>query len=138
LEDPGVDGTIILKLILKKSFGNDWTVFEWDKWSVFVNKEMNILFPKNVKNFLLAEDQSPSPEGLCSTDIVSCWWCPCCVGTGEWLWGHADYMYYSGRQYEHWLSLNQNSFTNNNKQNFHTMLYSDLPQDIQRKMVQGL
>jgi len=70
-----------------------------------------------VKNFLLAEDQSPSPEGLCSADIGSCWWCPCCVGIGVWLWGHAHYMDCTGRQYEHWLSLKQISLIINKMQN---------------------
>jgi len=127
-----------IKLILKKSDDRGWTGLTWDTWPAFVNKAINILFPWNVKNFILAEDQSLSPEEICSTDIVSCWWCPCSVGVGVWLWGHADYMNYTGRQYEHSLRLNQNSLTINKKQNIHTMFNGDLPHDIQRTKVQEL
>jgi hypothetical protein len=48
------------------------------------------------------------------------------------------YMKYTDKQYEHWLSLNQYSLTINNKPNIHAMLNGDLPNDIQREMVQEL
>jgi hypothetical protein len=48
LEDPGVDGRIILKYILKKwDGGMDWidTAQDRDSWQGFVNAVMNIRVP---------------------------------------------------------------------------------------------
>jgi hypothetical protein len=48
LEDPGVDGRIILKLIFEKWHGGmEWTdvAQNRDRWRASVNAVMNILFP---------------------------------------------------------------------------------------------
>jgi hypothetical protein len=48
LEDPGVDGRIILKLIFKKwDGGTDWIDMaqDRDRWRAFVNAVMNLRVP---------------------------------------------------------------------------------------------
>jgi hypothetical protein len=48
LEDPGVDGRIILKWISKKwDGGMDWIELaqDWDRWRSFVNAVMNLWVP---------------------------------------------------------------------------------------------
>ena len=51
LEDPGVDGRIILRWIFRK-----WNVRAWtedrDRWRELVNAVMNHQFPRNVRNSL--------------------------------------------------------------------------------------
>jgi hypothetical protein len=56
LEDPGVDGTIILKWVLKKwdGRGKDWIDMAQDRdgWRAVVNAVMNLRVPYNAGNFL--------------------------------------------------------------------------------------
>ena len=55
VQDPGVDGRIILRWIFKKEVG--WGVMDWidlaqdrDRWRELVNAEMNLLVPQNEEN----------------------------------------------------------------------------------------
>jgi hypothetical protein len=55
LEDPGVDGRIILKWIFKKwDGGMDWIelALDRDRWRAVLNAVMNLRDPKNAGNFL--------------------------------------------------------------------------------------
>jgi hypothetical protein len=55
LEDPGVDGRIILKLIFKKwDGGMDWINMaqDSDRCLAFVNGAINLQVPLNAGNFL--------------------------------------------------------------------------------------
>jgi hypothetical protein len=56
LEDPGVDGRIILKWILIKRDGGgmDWIDMaqDSDRWRAVVNAVMNLRVPQNAGNFL--------------------------------------------------------------------------------------
>jgi hypothetical protein len=55
LEDPGVDGRIILKWIFKKwEGGMDWIDMAQDKgrWRALVSEVMNLRVPQNAGNFL--------------------------------------------------------------------------------------
>ena len=55
LEDPGVDGRIILKWVLKKWYrGMDWVDLAQDRnsWWAVVNAVMNLRVPLNAGNFL--------------------------------------------------------------------------------------
>jgi hypothetical protein len=55
LEDPGVDGKIILKSIFKKWHGGmDWIELaqDRDRWRALVNEAMNFRVPQNAGNFL--------------------------------------------------------------------------------------
>ena len=57
LDDPGVDGTIILKRILQKSAGGKgWIDLAQDRgrWCALVNAVMNLRVPQNSGNFLSA------------------------------------------------------------------------------------
>jgi hypothetical protein len=47
LGDPGIDGRIILKWILKQWGGMDWIELaqDRDKWRALVNAVMNLRFP---------------------------------------------------------------------------------------------
>jgi hypothetical protein len=55
LEDLDVDGSIVLKSVLKKSIGRAWTDLTQDrnKWTAFVNGVMNLRVPKNVEIILV-------------------------------------------------------------------------------------
>jgi hypothetical protein len=55
LKDPGVDGKIILKWILKKwDVGRDWIdmALDRDSWRDIVSAVMNLRVPQNAGNFL--------------------------------------------------------------------------------------
>jgi len=55
LQDPGVDGRIMLRWIFKNSDGAmDWIDLakDWDRWWDIVNAVMNLRGPQNVGNFL--------------------------------------------------------------------------------------
>jgi hypothetical protein len=55
LEDPGVDGRIMLRWIFKKWDGvMGWIDLakDWDRWRAIVNAVMNLRDPQNVGNFL--------------------------------------------------------------------------------------
>jgi hypothetical protein len=57
LEDPGIDGRIILKWIFERfdgGVGVDWIDLAWDmdRWRAVVNTMMNIRVPYNAGNFL--------------------------------------------------------------------------------------
>jgi hypothetical protein len=67
LEDPGVDGRIILKWIFEKWDGNmDWIDLaqECDRWRAVVNAVMNRWVPTMRGISLATEDQLASQEGL--------------------------------------------------------------------------
>jgi hypothetical protein len=52
LEDPGVDGRIILKWIFERLDGGmDWVnvAQDRDRWRTFVNAVMNLVFKKKVR-----------------------------------------------------------------------------------------
>ena len=54
-EDPGVDGSIILRWIFNKwDGGRDWIDLaqDRDRWWALVNAVMNFQVPKNAGNFL--------------------------------------------------------------------------------------
>jgi hypothetical protein len=56
LEDPGVDGTMILKWILEKwNGGIDWIELaqDRDRWRDLVNAVMNFRVSENAGNFLI-------------------------------------------------------------------------------------
>ena len=55
LEDPGIDGRIILRWIFRMWDGDmDWIDLsqESDRWWVLVSAVMNVWVPKNLGNFL--------------------------------------------------------------------------------------
>ena len=55
LEDPGIDGRIILRWIFRKCCGGmDWIDLaqDRDRWRAVVNGLMNLRVPLNVGNFL--------------------------------------------------------------------------------------
>jgi len=55
LEDPGVDGRIVLRWIFRKGDGGmDWIdlVQDRDRWWAVVNAVMNLLIPYNAGTFL--------------------------------------------------------------------------------------
>ena len=55
LQDPGVDGRIMLRWIFKKLDGGmDWIDLakDWDTWRAIVKAVMNLRVPQNVGNFL--------------------------------------------------------------------------------------
>jgi len=55
LEDPGVNGRIILKWIFRKWYGGmDWIDLAQnrDRWKELVNAVMNLRIPSNERNFL--------------------------------------------------------------------------------------
>ena len=56
LVDQGVDGRIIIKLILKKVGWGEWTGLLWlrirDKWLALVNIVRNLRVPQTAGNFL--------------------------------------------------------------------------------------
>jgi hypothetical protein len=55
LIDPGVDGRIILKWVLKKwDGGTDWIDLgqDRDRWRALVNAGINLRVPSNAGNFL--------------------------------------------------------------------------------------
>ena len=69
LEDPGVDGRIILKWIFRKwDGGMDWIDLaqNMDRWRALVNAAMNFGFPKIRGISRLAENRLASQEGLYS------------------------------------------------------------------------
>jgi hypothetical protein len=71
LEDPGVDGRIILRRIFKKwKGGMDWTDLaqDRDRWRALVNVVINFRVPQNTGNFVTAENRLVSEEGLCSME----------------------------------------------------------------------
>jgi hypothetical protein len=54
LEDPGIDGRIILKWILEKwDGGMDWIdlAHNRDRWKAVLNVVMNVRIPQNAGNF---------------------------------------------------------------------------------------
>ena len=54
MEDPGVDGRIMLRWIFKKwDGGMDWIDLakDWDRWRDTVNALKNLRVPQNVGNF---------------------------------------------------------------------------------------
>jgi hypothetical protein len=57
LEDPGIDGMIILKWIFKKwdgGLGSIDMAQDRDRWRDLVNAVMNLWFAYNVRNFLIS------------------------------------------------------------------------------------
>jgi hypothetical protein len=83
LEAPGVDGRIILKLILERWYrpsrsgmggggDMDWIDLaqDRDRWQAVVNAVANLGVPQNAENFLSSCDLLPSQEGLCYVELV--------------------------------------------------------------------
>jgi len=69
LQDPGVDGRIILKWILREKDGVvDWIflVQDRDKWQAPDDTVMNLWIPKMRGIYWLAEELPASQEGPCS------------------------------------------------------------------------
>ena len=65
LEDAGVDGRIILKLIFRKwDVDTDWIVLAQrkDMWRALVNAVMNLSVPQNVGNFLTSREPVSFPR----------------------------------------------------------------------------
>jgi hypothetical protein len=53
LEDPGVDGRIILRWIFRKWDGGvDWIDLAQDRWQALLNTVTNLRVPQNAANFL--------------------------------------------------------------------------------------
>ena len=74
LENLGIDGIIILKLISKQQVGGlGWIGLAENghKWQAHVNAVMNISFHKMWVFFCLAEELLASRERLCCMDLVS-------------------------------------------------------------------
>ena len=74
LEDPGVNGRIVLKWIFKKLEveGIDWddTAQDMDRWRAVLNAKMNFRFHKMQGYSWLAEDVLASQEGVCFMELV--------------------------------------------------------------------